>query len=58
MVPVSLGIVMVLLAVSVVGSSVAKKEELLSPIVSSPVFCTLNLVTPDEEADRRSPLFV
>ncbi len=58
MVPFSFGIVIVLLAVSVVGSRVAKNEELLSPTISSPVLATLNLVTPELLAANKSPLFV
>ena len=58
MVPVSLGRVRVLSCVRVVGSSVVENEELLSEITSSPVFVTLNLVTPDAEAESMSPLFV
>ena len=57
-VPASFGIFIILLEVSVVGSRVAKNEEVLSPTTSSPVFCTLNLVVPDALAERRSPLLV
>lgn len=58
MVPFSFGIVIVLFAVRVVGSSVAKNEELLSPTINSPVFATLKRVTPEAEAEIKSPLFV
>ncbi len=58
MVPASFGIVIVLFAVSVVGSRVAKNEELLSPTISSPVLATLNLVVPEALAASKSPLFV
>jgi len=46
------------LAVNVVGSSVCENIEALSDITSSPLFVTLNLVVPDEEAESMSPLFV
>ena len=57
-VPASFGRVSVLLAVNVVGSKVAKNVELLSPIESSPVLATLNLVVPAALATSRSPEFV
>ncbi len=57
-VPFSFGSVMVLLAVRVVGSRVAKKAEALSPIESSPVLATLNLVVLEADAENRSPEFV
>lgn len=57
-VPFSFGIVIALSEVKVAGLRVAKKEDVLSPILTSPVFCTLNLVVPDEEAESISPLFV
>ncbi len=57
-VPSSFGRVRVLFWVSVVGSRVVKNEDVLSPIDSSPVLATLNLVVPEAEADRISPLFV
>jgi hypothetical protein len=50
--------VKVLLAVRVVGSRVAKKEEVLSPTTTSPVFWILNLVVPEEEAVKISPALV
>ena len=37
---------------------VAKKEDVLSPITSSPVAVTLKRVVPDAEAASISPLFV
>ena len=57
MVPLSLGIVIDLSAVRVAGLRVAKNAEALSQITISPVFCTLNLVAPDAEAESISPLF-
>lgn len=44
--------------VRVVGSRVTKKEEALSPIESSPVLATLNLVVPEALAEIKSPEFV
>ena len=58
MVPVSLGRVSVWFCVSVAGSRVVKKEELLSETKSSPVFAILNRVIPLAEATNKSPLFV
>lgn len=57
-VPLSLGRVSVLLADRVVGSIVVENVELLSEMTSSPVLVTLNLVVPDADAERISPLFV
>jgi hypothetical protein len=56
-VPFSLGRVNVLSAVSRAGLSVVLNADALSPITTSPVLVTLNLVVPEEEAAIISPLF-